>query len=178
MRTIQNRYYIPNNSALIVAGDVTPGEVFAKAQELYGDWPRGGDPFKEFPIPEHPPLDSNLEVTVIQPVNAVMIMDQWHGPSLRDDVKSTFAADVFSFIISQPNSRFQKMLVDSGLVDGVGFSYQTLVHTGPITLNARTDAGRFKRAVAAINTEIEHFADPDYFTDEQLRKCQESAGDR
>lgn len=168
MKTIQNRYYIPNNSALIVAGDVKPDVVFAQAQELYGDWPRGGDPFKEFPIPEHPPLDSNMEVTVIQPVNAVMVMKQWHGPSLKQDIKSTFAADVLSFIIAQPNSRFQKMLVDSGLVDGAGLSYQTLVHTGPITLTARTNAERFKRAVAALDNEISHMADADYFTDEQL----------
>jgi zinc protease len=83
-------------------------------------------------------------------------------------MKSTFAADVFSFIIGQPNSRFQKMLVDSGLVDGVGLGYYTLVHTGPITLNARTDADRFERAMAAIDAEIARFADADYFTDEQL----------
>jgi zinc protease len=168
MHTIQNRYYIPNNCALIVAGDVDPKAVFAKAQELYGDWPRGADPFVAFPIPEHPPLDSNVTVTVIQPVNAISILKQWHGPNLLEDTKSTFAADVFSFIISQPNSRFQKMLVDSGLVDGVGLAYQTLVHTGPISLNARTDAARFKRATSAIDAEISHFADPDYFTDEQL----------
>ena len=168
MRTIQNRYYIPNNSTLIVAGDVEPEAVFALAQELYGDWPRGGDPFKEFPIPKHPPLDSSLDVTVIQPVNAVMVMKEWHGPSLLEDMKATFAADVFSFIIGQPNSRFQKNLVDSGLVDGVGLSYSTLVHTGPITLTARTDAARFERATSAIANEISHFTDPDYFTDEQL----------
>jgi len=168
MRTIQNRYYIPNNSALILAGDVVPAEAFKMAQELFGDWPRGDDPFEKFPIPEHPPLDSSSTVTVIQPVNAVMVMKQWHGPSMRDDIKATFAADVFSFIIGQPNSRFQQMLVDSGLVDGVGLSYQSLVHTGPISLQARTDAGRYERAMAAIENEIQHFADPDYYTDEQL----------
>jgi zinc protease len=168
MRTIQNRYYIPNNSALIIAGDVSPDEVFAMAEELYADWERGPDPFEAFPIPKHPPLDSNLEVTVIQPVNNVMVMQQWHGPSLREDIKSTFAADVFSFIISQPNSTFQKMLVDSGLVDGVGLGYSTLVHTGPITLQARTDVGRFEKAIAAIAAEIEKFDDDDYFTDEQM----------
>jgi zinc protease len=168
MRTIQNRYYIPNNSALIVAGDAAPEEIFKLVLELFGDWPRGDDPFVKFPIPEHPPLDSSAKVTVIQPVNAVMIMKQWHGPSMRDDIKATFAADVFSFIIGQPNSRFQKMLVDSGLVDGIGLSYQSLVHTGPITLQARSDTGRFDRAMAAIETEIAHFADPDYYTEEQL----------
>ena len=168
MRTIQNLYYIPNNSTLIVSGDVQPDAVFAMAQELYGDWPRGADPFAEHPIPEHPPLDSSMQVTVIQPVNAVMVMKQWHGPSLKKDIKSTFAADVFSFIIGQPNSRFQKMLVDSGLVDGVGLNYSTLVHTGPISLTARTDADRFNRAMEVLNNEIAHFADADYFTDEQL----------
>jgi zinc protease len=168
MRTIQNRYYIPNNSALIVAGDVQPDDVFAMAEELYGDWPRGEDPFEKFPIPEHPPLDSNLEVTVIQPVNGVMVMRQWHGPSLKEDLMATFAADVFSFIIGQPNSRFQKMLVDSGLVDGIGLGYQTLVHTGPITLQTRTDVARYEKAVTAIENEIANFDDPDYYTDEQL----------
>ncbi|MEJ7713615.1 MAG: pitrilysin family protein [Pyrinomonadaceae bacterium] len=38
MRTIQQRYYIPNNSALIVTGDVDPEDVFRFAQELFGDW--------------------------------------------------------------------------------------------------------------------------------------------
>lgn len=168
MRTIQNRYYVPNNSALLVAGDVQPQQIFDMTQNLFGDWPRAKDPFKEFPVPEHPPLDSSSEVTVIQPVNNMMIMRQWHGPSMRDDVKATFAADVFSFIIGQPNSRFQQMLVDSGLVDGVGLGYQSLVHTGPITLQARTDAKRYDKAMAAIDSEISHFADPDYFTDEQM----------
>ncbi len=168
MRIIQNRYYVPNNSALIVAGDVRPDDVRAMAEELFGDWPRAADPFEKYPPPDHPPLDSSMEVTVIQPVNAVFIMKQWHGPSLRDDIRGTFAADVFSFIIGQPNSRFQKMLVDSGLVDGVGLGYQTLVYTGPITLQARSDRDRYERAVAAIAGEIEHFTDADYYTDEQL----------
>jgi zinc protease len=168
MRMIQNRYYIPNNSALIVAGDVEPAEIFALAEELYGDWPRGEDPFVAFPVPEHPPLDSSMFVTVIKPVNGVFILQQWQGPSLRDDIKGTFAADVFSFIIGQPNSRFQKMLVDSGLVDAVGLGYSTLVHTGPISLQARTDQARYERAMTAIENEIKHFADPDYFTDEQM----------
>lgn len=31
-------YYRPNNCILLVTGDVDPGEIFAMAQELYGDW--------------------------------------------------------------------------------------------------------------------------------------------
>ena len=41
MRTIQKRYYIPNNSLLIVTGDVHADDVFAKADSLYAGWACG-----------------------------------------------------------------------------------------------------------------------------------------
>ena len=43
MREIQHRYYVPNNSALILAGDVTPANGFRLATEIFGDWPRHND---------------------------------------------------------------------------------------------------------------------------------------
>src|SRR3982750_3424330 len=45
MRTIQRKYYVPNNTALIVTGDVTADSIFAAARRLLGDWPRAADPF-------------------------------------------------------------------------------------------------------------------------------------
>src|SRR6185437_11732592 len=59
MRYIQHLYYIPNNAALIVAGDVSPDTVFRLAQSTFGDIPRGADPFAANPIPEVPPLKGN-----------------------------------------------------------------------------------------------------------------------
>jgi len=37
MLTTQKRYYIPNNCALIVGGDVSPEEVFSISVEFFGD---------------------------------------------------------------------------------------------------------------------------------------------
>jgi zinc protease len=168
LRLIQSRYYIPNNSALIISGDVTPDVVFTKVEAMFGDWERGEDPFIKNPIPKHPPIPESKTVVVTQPVNFVFVQRGWHGPSMRDDVAATFAADVFSYILGQPDSKFQKNLVDAGLVDGVGIGYFSLVHTGPITLGARTSADRYEKAITAIDAEIEKFDNPDYFTDEQL----------
>src|SRR5882724_2816882 len=57
MRLIQGRYYVPNNSAIIVTGDISAPAAFSMVEELFGDWPRRAiDPFKEFPLVEHPPL--------------------------------------------------------------------------------------------------------------------------
>ncbi len=55
MRLIQGRYYVPNNSAVVVTGDVKADEVFQLVSDLFGDWPRREkDPFVEFPPVEHP----------------------------------------------------------------------------------------------------------------------------
>ncbi len=173
MRLIQARYYVPNNSALIVTGDAQPEEVFRLAQELFGDWKRGDDPFKKFPLVEHPPLPKSEGVIVKQPVNNVIIMLGWHGPSIGVDNPATYAADVFSFILRQPDSRFQRALVDTGLVTGVDLSYYTQRNTGPIQLFAQTTPDKARAAVAAIYKELAHFNEPGYFTDQELENAKQ-----
>jgi zinc protease len=171
MRMIQQRYYVPNNSALIVTGDVQPEEIFRQAQELFGDWPRAEDPFVKFPLVEHPPLAKNEGVVMTQPVQNVIIAIGWHGPSIGKDNDATYAADVFSFILRQPNSRFQRALVDTGLVNAVDISYYTQRNVGPIMLTAQTTPDKARAAIKAIYNEIAHFNDKDYFTDEQLENA-------
>ncbi|MBD3273959.1 MAG: insulinase family protein, partial [Candidatus Marinimicrobia bacterium] len=168
MRTIQHRYYIPNNSALMVAGDVDAQEIFAMAEDLYGDWERGPDPFEQYPIPEHPSIESVVDTVITQPVNVSLLLYGWHGPKALDDVKSTFAADVFSFILSQQTSNFQKNLVESGIALEANLSYYTLQHTGPITGSLVTTPENTLKAQEAFEEEITKFPDPDYFTDEQI----------
>jgi zinc protease len=169
MRLIQQRYYVPNNSALVVTGDVTPDDVFKLAQEFFGDWPRREkDPFVEFPLVEHPPLPKSEGAVITQPVENVIINIGWHGPSIGKDDAATYAADVFSYILTQPNSRFQRALVDTGLVAGVSIGYYTQRNVGPIAIVAQTTPENAHGALKAIYNEVAHFNDKDYFTDEQL----------
>jgi zinc protease len=172
MRLIQSRYYVPNNSALVVTGDVMPEEVFKMAQDFYGDWPRREkDPFVEFPLVEHPPLAKSEGGIVRQPVQNVLINIGWHGPSIGKDNPGSYAADVFSFILTQPNSRFQRALVDTGLVNGVTIGYLTQRNVGPIQIIAQTTPDKARAAIKAIYNEVAHFNDKDYFTDEQLESA-------
>jgi zinc protease len=168
MQTIQNRYYIPNNSALLLAGDVHHEEVFKLAKLYFGSWKRGDDPFKLYPIPEHPPLTKIDTFIVEKPVNAITLQIGWHGPSLTKDTKATYAADVLSFILAQQNSQFQKRLVESGLFTYVGFGYYSLDHTGPINVQAQTTADKFVEAEKALFGELGKLENADYYTDEQL----------
>ena len=168
MFDIQRRYYVPNNTALIVTGDVIPDTVFALAQKFLGDWPRGEDPFAAEPIPAIPALTTSAAVYVEQPVGAVTVTLQWQGPSVRKDPSATYAADVFSDALNQPGSQLQRKLVDSGLFEAIGVNYYTLNQVGPITISGQTTADRLKEAIAALQKEVEHLADPGYITPEQL----------
>ena len=172
MRLIQQRYYVPNNSALVVTGDVNPQEVFKMAQDLYGDWQRREkDPFVEFPLVEHPTLAKSEGSVITSPVQNAIVMVGWHGPSIGKDNPATYAADVFSFILRQPNSRFQRNLVDTGLVTAVDLGYYTQRNVGPIQLVAQTTPEKAHAAIKAIYNEVSHFNDKDYFTDEQLESA-------
>ncbi|HYU52096.1 MAG TPA: pitrilysin family protein [Gemmatimonadaceae bacterium] len=168
MRAIQKKYYVPNNSVLIVAGDVAPATVFALAERELGQWSRGPDPFAADPVPAIPALQKSEGVVVEAPVGAVTVQIQWQGPSVGQDPKSTYAADVFSDVLNDPRSHFQQRLVDSGLWQAVGVNYYTLNHTGPITISGQTSPEQLREALAALYGEIAKFDTPGYYTAEEL----------
>jgi zinc protease len=168
MREIQRKYYVPNNTALIVTGAVSAQRVFRLVSSIFGDWKRAPDPFVTDPIPPVPPLDGNKAVIVEQPVSSVLIMLRWHGPSARGDVAATYAADVFSDVLNQDDSRFKRKLVDGGLFQSVQVHYYTLNHTGPITIFGETTPEKLRAALAALEAELERVDDPDYFSAAEL----------
>ena len=164
------RYYVPNNTALVVAGDVDPASVFTQAARQFGSWKRREDPFATRPIPPIPPLERDTIVAVVEGDDGdVTVMLRWQGPSVGVDPEGTYAADVFSALVNQPHSGMQKRLVESGLFRSVSVSYYTLDKVGPITITARAAPERVGPALQALRSEISRFDDPDYFTPEELK---------
>ena len=175
MREIQNRYYVPNNTALILAGDVTPADGFRRAVEVFGDWPRGADPFAT-PIPEPPPLTKRQAAIVTQPVKAATVEIRWQGPSVTRDPAATYAADVLSTILNKRTSKFNKRLVDSGLAFGTNINYYTLSHVGPITVFLQTAPAKVLDAERAALEEVSKFADSTYVSQQELTDAQKELG--
>jgi len=167
MRTVQEKYYVPNNSALILSGAVTPEEGFRLVEEVFGDWPRGPDPFAE-PIGDPPALSAPDAVIVELPVQATAAMVQWHGPSVDEDPEATYAADLMIYMLNRPGSPFQKALVDSGLAVAVNFGYVTLSHVGPILVFAQTTPDKVTALHQALHAEIARLGEPGYFSEEDM----------
>ena len=175
MREIQHRYYVPNNSALILAGDVTPANGFRMATEVFGDWARGEDPFAT-PIPDPPPLTKTKAVVVEQPVEAATLVLKFDGPSVTRDPASTYAADVLSSILNKRTSALSKRLLDSGLAYYANLSYYTLAHTGPISLFLQVDPAKALDAKRALLEEITKMGDSTYVTQQELADAQAELG--
>ena len=91
------------------------------------------------------------------------------GPSTDLDAPATYAADVFSFILRQPDSKFSRALIDSGIITAiVQLGYLTQRNVGPITISVQANLDKFKTALKAVNEEIAKFDSPDYFSDQEL----------
>jgi zinc protease len=168
MRFIQQRYYVPNNTALIVTGDITADRAFSLARTTLGDWKRGADPFLTEPIPATPVLQKDTALILEAPIGMAVIQLQWSGPSASKDPAATYAADVFSDVLNSPNSKFQQRLVDSGLFEAIGVNYYTLNQVGPITIQGSVRPERLREGLAALDDELRKVIEPGYITPREL----------
>jgi len=170
MDSIKNKYYYPNNCMLMIAGDVKHEDIFKQAAKIYGSWkPSAFDPFQKWPIPEFKPIEKTDYFIVESQLSRVpLVLLEWEGPDTRHDLKATYAADVFSYILDQNSSRFKKALVQSGLALDVSIGYLTMNHTGPININIDPNPDKIKECMAEMKRQINMMDADDYISDEQL----------
>ncbi len=174
LRTLRERYYVPNNAVLVVTGGVKAEAVFAAAARLYDSWtPSAQSPFLAHPLVHHPPLPRTRLVLVEQPVATVTGEFAWQGPStVGDDVELTYAADLQTVALLQPTSRFQRTLVESGLCLGASFSWFSQRNTGPIQLQFEATPEKALACMQAIRDEVAAMASVDYLSPEELKDAQ------
>ena len=151
------RYYVPNNAALIVTGDVDPERIFTVADEKFGDWKSAPNPFADRPIPAMPRLERTTAVMVARDVLDVTIVIALDGPSVRTDPGATYAADVLFDVFNDPSSAFQHRLVELGPFESISGQYLTLDHTGPIEFRGKTSPEKAKKAIVALIGELQNF---------------------
>ncbi len=170
MLEIQRRYYVPNNTMLVIAGDVNAEQVKKAITKEFNVWPRSANPYDLYPAPKPRPI-AGKTIIVERPYNNVMMQLSWQGPSIDEDRESTYAADVFSFILSQRASKFNQNLVDSGLLHVAGLGYYTQRNVGPINYYGLASPDKAEKALEAMKLEVGFFGAPDYYTDEELENA-------
>jgi zinc protease len=175
MMVIKDKYYHPNNSILVVSGDVKHDAVFKLAQAIYGDWANSGfDPHQKYPIPEFAPLkkpDYFIKESSI--AQTPYIMFNWHGPDYRNDSAGTVVADLFSTALGLNSSKWTQALIDKGLATYAGLSYLTNKYVGPIQMFVVPNPAKMKECYDEVMNQVAQFDKPDYFTDEQIQTAKD-----
>jgi zinc protease len=175
MMIIKDKYYFPNNSILVICGDVNHNDAFAQAERIFGDWNSSGfNPHEKYPIPEFKPLTKNdyfiKESSIAQ---TPYEMFQWEGPDFRNDSAGTVIADVFSNVLRLNSSKWQQALIDKGLASAADISYSTSRYVGPIQLFVVPNPEKLKECYDEMMKQIGMLSNPDYFTDEQLQTAKD-----
>jgi zinc protease len=160
---IYQLWYVPNNAALVVTGDVSADAVVEAARKAFGGWKARPDPFAAHAVPEPPPLAKSAAVVLEGDVGAVTVRLEWQGPSVRDDAAGTYDADVLSDVLNDPESSFMQRLVDSGQFQSARVGYETLVHRGPISFVGTTTVERLPAALTVLSGELAIMRGEDYF---------------
>jgi len=168
LREIFDRYYVPNNAALIVAGDVAAPQVLAMVRKHFATWERQPDPFASYPVSEMPALDSSRATVVTANVTTVTIEMEWQGPSVAPDARGAYAGSVLSEILDDERSAFQSRLVDSGLFQAAVITYEPRAHVGPITFYGVTTPAKLATALTALATELTYMDAGEYFSPTQI----------
>lgn len=161
LRRVYGTYYVPNNSALIVTGDVLASEIVASANKHFSGWRRGPDPFVGLGHAPVSPLGGSTAVLVRHDVQDITILIQLHGPGLRDDAADIYAADVLFEALNEDGSALQQDLVSSGLFQSLSISLATVNDVGAISVRGKTTEARAQEALIALATALDQ---PDLLT--------------
>jgi zinc protease len=170
MMVIKNKYYFPNNSLLIICGDIKHEDGFKKAEAIFGDWANSGfNPHEKYPIPAFKPVEKSVAfVKEMSIARTPFMMYAWQGPAYMTDSASTVAADVHSTLLGLNSSKLQQALVDKGLASSASISYNTSHYTGMISLFVVPNPTKIKECYDEIQNQMGQWGKADYYTDEQL----------
>lgn len=170
MMIIKDKYYHPNNSILVICGDVKHEKAFAQAEQIFGDWPHSSfDPHEKYPIPSFKPLLSTEYFIKESPIAQTPYeMFQWIGPDFSTDSAGTIIADVFTTALGLNSSKWQQAIIDKGLASYADLRYTTNKYAGPVSIFVVPNPSKLKECNDEIKRQISMLGDVDYFTDEQL----------
>ncbi|HOJ98123.1 MAG TPA: pitrilysin family protein [Termitinemataceae bacterium] len=116
---IKNTYYVPNNAALFIGGDIDPVKTLALVKEIYGSWKAAPDPWATALSPQ---LDKPFQqpLFLVYPDSTVnprigVVSIYYRGPDVQRDTTATYGADVWGTLLDNPAGRYKTRLIQANL---------------------------------------------------------------
>lgn len=167
-----HQFYVPNNATLVVAGDVTPGEVREMAEKYFGDIPRGPER-APLPAPTASPRTSGERRLVLEDKQAStpLLMQAYNiPPAAAADIP---ALELLATVLGQGESSrlFQSLVKDEQAAVSVSMGTDTRVGPGLLSVFALPNQGvDVSRLESLIDQTLERARAGD-LTERELQKA-------
>lgn len=174
LKRIQKEVFVPQNSAILVAGDYDEKEMVRLVSRYFSGWqnPEGWQPVVQ---PKFQKFPKNTRVVSTHPgARNVSLQLVFEGPRVRLQPKDTYIADVLISLLNLPTGQFYKTYTDSGLTVGSTLSYHTQAQAGELNLYAVLPAKNLTKVEKMLAAEPKKWLKPGYFTEEQLADVRRS----
>ena len=120
IRDFYETYYVPNNMAVILAGDIHPDEVIVMVDKYFGDWVPGDVP--PFTFKPEEPITQAKETTVVSPDEESVAIG-FRMPHVNDE-EAILAELVSAILYNGKSGLIDKNLVKAQKVlEAYGFTY-------------------------------------------------------
>ncbi len=151
-KTFFDRWYRPEHTTIIVAGDVKPAETIALVEKYWSGWKKGAHTVA---VPQEPPAKGPVYAHVPWPSDTLpWVVVAFHGPAFSETKKDLPALDALFDLSFGPTSDLYKKLVEKEQkVDALEPSVD--VHEDP--------------ELVGVFARLKKGADPVYVRDEILR---------
>ena len=109
-KTFFDRWYRPEHTTIIVAGDVNPAETFRLVEKYWSGWKKGA---RTVTVPPEPPAKGPVYAHVPWPSDTLpWVVVAFHGPAFSETKKDLPALDALFDLSFGPTSDLYKKLVE------------------------------------------------------------------
>lgn len=145
--------FIPNNSTMIVVGDITPAQIESRMQSLFGGWQRGTVPQVSF---AQPPKASVTTVYLIDKPGAAQSSFRIGSIGVPRSTQDYFALSVLNTILggSFTSRLMQNLRETHGYTYGARSSFDMRRSAGPFTASAEIVAAKTDSALVEFMKEL------------------------
>ena len=153
-RSFYERFYVPNNAAIVVAGDATVEQVRDLAERYFGHMPRGPDVAPLPPVTNVPRTDGPREVTVPDPLATLPLIIEAYAIPEHDHPDARALSLLATILAGGESSRlYRRLVAEEQAALQVGGSATSGLGPGTLQVLALPNQGVEVSRIQALLTE-------------------------
>jgi predicted Zn-dependent peptidase len=172
LHAAHDTYYVPNNALFVLSGDIDMKHARSLAENAFGAWPRGADPFAGAPTPSPKPLARSRYAVLEAPISDTRIEIGFMCPGAEEDEGAVLAGELLSRVTYRTDHRFRR-LVGSQKATSAGLDYVGNRHASYVTVDIVVPQGLEVEVLALARDALDHLGEPGDVTAAQLGEAKD-----